>query len=245
MNQRLILYTSIAAAVFVLATLTGIVSAVTSNQQKKAAVTNTESPRALTLEMQTQLAEREAAYNALISEANQKIQALSDQVKTLQQSSATAAPAITAEKAVEIALKTAGADETLEKMPELVSFQGKNAYEVTFNDGIVYISVQNGDVLFDGVPARIDAQKAGEIAGQYLGGMDPKYAVIKTDVVNGTTVYRVIFDGYIVYVDHFGNVIKAQVVQYSGSGSQTKQSGSGSTASASSGRESDNESSGD
>ena len=213
MNKRLVLFMSIFFSVILLAVVGGVVKTVAARQQQASVI----SP-----ELQSQIAAREAEYAAQIELANQQIQQLNDQIN-LQQNSAEPT-GITPENAAAIALQTAGIEEALQKIPELVSYEGKSAYEVQLTDGVLYIDSLTGEVLFNGVPQLISPEQAAEIAGMYLGGMDPRYATVKMAVSNGSDVYQVTFNDYIVYVDQFGNVVQAQVLQYANN--TTNQSGS-------------------
>jgi hypothetical protein len=219
MNNRMILLTSIGISVFILAVVAGIVSAIAMNSQNTSNVVQAQAAvpaQAASQDVVQQMATREAAYNELVAQANQRIQTLNNQVAALEAATAASEqqPTLTSEKAAEIALKTVGDDESLQKIPDLVSYQGKEAYEVDLKDGVLYIDSKTGEILFNGVPPRINEVQAGQIAGKYLGGMNPKYAVIKKTDLNGTTVYRVDFNGYVVFVDITGRVVKAQIIQY-------------------------------
>ena len=104
--------------------------------------------------------QREAAYQSLIDQANQRLLA------TEQSSTATAASAtegasqgftanLTPAQTAILALMAApGADLTAQ--PELVAFQGIPAYEVPTTMGVVYIDATTGGVLYNGT-ARMTA----------------------------------------------------------------------------------------
>jgi uncharacterized membrane protein YkoI len=212
MNQRFVMLASIFVSVFIVVIVVGVARAVSTNSQNVSV---------------TQMAEREAAYNELLTQANQQIQTLNDQVNVLQRE--TASPGIglskvTPQTAIEIALLTAGSTETLQKMPELVSYEGKTVYEVKLEDGPIYIDSESGGVVYNGVLQRISEKQAGEIAGKFLGGMDPRWAVITKEILNETPFYKVIFDGYVVHVDIYGNVMKAQVYRVPSTGSRDSSS---------------------
>jgi uncharacterized membrane protein YkoI len=237
MKSRFVLFVSIFISAFILLSAAGIALAMSNPnvnppQQNVASTVQPAAQDALV----RQFSEREAAYQKLVADANQRIETLNNEVTALQQKStqASADPAVTADKAAQIAINAAGENEALQSMPELVSYQGTSAFEVDLNDGKVYIDAQTGQVLFDGVVKPITSQQAGEIAGKYLGGMNPKYAVIKLINFNGTQIYQVTFSGdkdYVVFVDLKGTVLKAQIYQYTGGGggggSQTSSTGGG------------------
>jgi uncharacterized membrane protein YkoI len=98
--------------------------------------------------------QREAAYQSLIDQANQRLLAAE------QSSTATAASAtegarqtftanLTPAQAATLALMAApGANVTAQ--PELVAFQGIPAYEVSTTFGMVYIDATTGSVLYNG-----------------------------------------------------------------------------------------------
>jgi uncharacterized membrane protein YkoI len=177
----------------------------------------------LPVDTMQQVAEREAAYNQLIVEANQRIEILNNQVTELQKNpnQVPVNSGISVEKAAQIALDSTDGSETLVKIPEMVDYQGTPSYEVTFQNGVVYVNSQTGEVLFSSVKPRITAGQAGMIAGEALGGMNPNYADIKLVNLNGVEIYRVTFSGdkeYIVFIDMNGTVIKAQVLEYTGGG---------------------------
>lgn len=203
MSKRVVLFTSIFLSVLLLAIAGGVVKAVSARQQTAT----------INADLQQQIDAREAEYAQAINQANQQIQQLNDQINL--QSEPEKDKGISPEEAALIALQTTGFDQALLQVPELVSFEGNSAYEIRLTDGTIYVDSVSGSVLFNGVPERITSGQAAQIAGEYLGGMDPQYAVVKTAVSNGTEVFQVTFNNYVVYVDQFGNVLQAQVYQYS------------------------------
>jgi uncharacterized membrane protein YkoI len=222
MKSKIVLFASIFVTVFVLIIGVGVASAM--NAINSNVPTPTVQPVA---DVQQQLAVREAAYNDLIAQANQRIETLNNQVAELQKGNGQVSqqlaqqPQVTVEKAAKLAADSTGENESLLKLPELVDYQGIPAYEVTLQNGVVYVNSKTGEILFSSVKAQISAQQAGEIAGKYLGGMNPKYADIRLVDLNGVQIYRVTFSGdkdYIVFIDLTGNVIKAQVLEYTGGG---------------------------
>jgi len=163
-----------------------------------------------------QMNEREAAYRALIDEANTRIETLNQEVLTLNAAPPVVdTPVILApEQAAQIALMEVNNEDSMIQLPELVDYEGETAYEVRMTKGLLYIHAENGTVLFNSVPKRIDEKRAAEIAGEYLGGMDPRYAIVQITELNGTPIYKVNFNGYLVFIDPYGQIIKAQVIQY-------------------------------
>jgi uncharacterized membrane protein YkoI len=212
MNKRMVLFTSIFLSVFLLVVIGGVVKTVTARQSQAAISPN----------LQAQIDAREAEYAAQIEAANQQIRLLSEQVQG--QQPVNESSKISPENAATIAIQTAGEDELLLQLPELVSYEGKTAYEVQLTDGVLFIDSVSGEILFNGVPARITPEEAAEIAGIYLGGMDPRYATVKIAVSNGIEVFQVTFNDYIVFVDKFGNVVQAQVLQYANASTNSSNS---------------------
>lgn len=212
MNKRMVLFTSIFLSVLLLVVIGGVVKTVTARQ----------SQAVVSPDLQAQIDAREAEYAAQIETANQQIRLLSEQVQG--QQSVKESSNISPENAASIALQTAGEDESLLQLPELVSYEGKTAYEVTLTDGVLFIDSISGEILFNGVPVRITPEQAAEIAGLYLGGMDPRFATVKIAVSNGSEVYKVTFNDYIVFVDKFGNVVQAQVLQYANASTNSSNS---------------------
>ena len=103
-------------------------------------------------------------------------------------------------------MKTVEPGQTAKKAADLVSFEGKAAYEVVFPKGSVYIDAQSGAVLFNGtVPQQITSAKAVQIASDYLKDKD----LLQVDQITfrGAQIYRVIFkDGMMVYMDLTGQI---------------------------------------
>ncbi len=165
--------------------------------------------------------DREASYQQLIQQANDQLakanaqlQSLQTQVVQLQvQPTVPAAPDpnVTAEKAGQIASSAAGPGEQPKQSPALVDFQGKTAYEVSFDKGLVYVDAQTGEVLFNGtVPPQINADKAGQIVADYLGNS----AILKVDqvTIKNVPLFRVIFkNGTLAWVDQTGQITDIQM----------------------------------
>jgi uncharacterized protein YpmB len=173
--------------------------------------------------------QRETQYQQRIQDANQKIEQANFELRTLQNQLAkleqqqsqqpavvptetaqgpvdSSAPTISVEQAAQIAQQVADANQQLTKQPELVSFQGKTAYEAVFSAGSILVDADNGTVLYNGtVPQQISADQASQIVSGYLNNPN----VIKVDVIHlGTKpLYRVILkDGTFAYVDFSGQI---------------------------------------
>jgi len=96
--------------------------------------------------------QREAAYRELIQQANQRLQSVSAPGMNAQ-AAAPEAPAFTASVSPDLAVYlalTAAPGASLKRAPELVSFQGTPAYEVSTSHGLVYIGAMNGAILYNG-----------------------------------------------------------------------------------------------
>ncbi len=186
--------------------------------------------------------QREEQYNQLIQQANQQLEqanaqleALQSQVEQLKQEEvAPAQPeaAVSADQAAEIARLVAGKGRITVATPELVSFEGKTAYEVVFNQGSVYVDAQSGSVLFNGtVPQTITADKAAQVASDYLHITD----ILQVDqvTIGNQPRYRIIFaDGTMAWLDLTGQIIDVQFKVRASANQQTSSSGGGGGSSA-------------
>jgi uncharacterized membrane protein YkoI len=170
MNKRMVTFVSIVITVFILGTAAVIIRDVSANKGET-------DPQVI----QDQLLEREQVYNQVITEANQRIEQLNAELNG-GQADQTNPNNITPENAALIALATTNYEEPLLKLPELVDFEGKVVYEVQVKSGVIYLDAQSGEIVFNGVPQKIDAEQAAVLAGEYLGGLDPKYGVVKQSV---------------------------------------------------------------
>ncbi|MBC8159710.1 MAG: PepSY domain-containing protein [Roseiflexaceae bacterium] len=96
-----------------------------------------------------------------LEQANAQIVAANARLSQPNQSAAPASPAspdvpayaITAGQAEAAALQ-AYPNATLTRMPEVVDYQGTLAYEVTLDQGTLYVDAQTGTLLADGVVAQ-------------------------------------------------------------------------------------------
>ncbi|EFO81000.1 Propeptide PepSY amd peptidase M4 [Oscillochloris trichoides DG-6] len=128
---------------------------------------------------------------------------------------APAAPtyAVSADQARDIALGAADAGATLLKAPELVSYQGVAAYEVTLDKGMVYVDAQTGAVLFNSAvaPKLISQEQAIQSAQAYMGGGTVQSVQLQQD--QGAQTYVITFsDGSKIYVDALnGQVVYAEI----------------------------------
>jgi uncharacterized membrane protein YkoI len=172
MSQRTALLVATGLTVFVLITMVGVVwqlflksnvGALTVQSVAPTQVTvTTGKTQAVNGPTEAQIAQRDAAFQQLIQQANQRLaqanqkeQELAKQFAQQKQAAATPAPAsqqpkynVTSEQAASIALQ-AEKGATLLKQPELVSYQEAVAYEVTLDRGMVYVDANTGKVLYD------------------------------------------------------------------------------------------------
>ena len=257
MKQRMIVLVSI----FISAAVLIMIGAVSTNvfAQKN----TPQSPSATELAQAYQT--REASYDKLITEANQKLeqansnlQIMQNQITALQSQiqannpTAAIAPqsvstAISAKDAVQKAEKVSEDIIPPAKTPELVNFQGKTAYEVVFLKGSVYVDAQSGEILFNGtVPQQITSDQAVTIATGYMKRAD----VTQVDQItfNKILLYRVIFKpGYMIYIGMTGQIIYVNLgsvtVQTSAGG--TGSSGGSNSSGSSTTRQGDHEGGGD
>jgi hypothetical protein len=143
MAQRIALFFSVGITAFVLII---IGAAIGMAGQAQAAARPTLDPQLL-----AQLQTREAAYQALIAEANAQTQALEPtplpSVTPTSQSTAVVYP-ISPEMAAYLAL-SAAPNTYLVKPPEIVNYGGVIAYEVTLNTGRVYVDANSGAILWN------------------------------------------------------------------------------------------------
>lgn len=201
--------------------ITNVVAARSTSQNTDSAVVQQYQQR----EEQYKL--REEQYQQLVQQANLQLEQANGELKILQDqvtaiktqsapvqnTSAVAAPlnaAISAEKAGQIAEDAAGLGQVLAKTPELVSFEGKTAYEAVFEKGSIYVDAQSGEVLFNGtVPQKITANKAVQVAEEYLKNTD--FLQVDQITFRNAPLYRVIFkDGTMVYMDLTGQITYIQ-----------------------------------
>lgn len=179
MSQRTAMLVATALTVFVVIAIVGVVwqlfqkSTVDTLALQVAAPAQTTElmgeTKAVSGPTEAQVAEREAAVQQLIEQANQKLaesyqaqQELARQLAAEKAKQAAAvvpppAPAaanvqpkynVSPDQAAQIALE-AEKGAVLVKPAELISFQGAVAYEVTLDRGLVYVDANSGKVIYD------------------------------------------------------------------------------------------------
>ena len=172
---------------------------------------------------------RETEYRNLINQANQTIDQANNQILALESqlqdqqggTSTEVAYPITTAQAEQIADSLVGlkASET----PRLVNYSGAAAYEVTFASGKVYVDANTGSVLYNSITVvqTITAQQAVAVAENYLGST--AVSGINTGYYGNTGVYQIYFqNGYVVYVDVYGNILTVQSTSNSQSESSSE-----------------------
>ena len=153
--------------------------------------------------------QREAQYQQLIQEANQRLETANNSLlaaSTVSTASTSPSAAISPEVAGQLAQQVADTGQKLLKQPDLVDFQGKNAYAALFDKGSIYVDAQNGAILFNAtVPLQINSDQAVQIVEDYMNYRN----VLQVDLIHlGTQpLFRVILkNGYIAYVDMTGQI---------------------------------------
>jgi len=120
-------------------------------------------------EIQSLYAQREAQYQARLDEANQALNdayAQLDAVKSANVSASVVDPSQgTANSTVNLSPQDAmliaflaNPQSRIVRMPDLVNFQGTVAYEVTLDQGVVYIDANDGTVLYNGAAQTTSVQ---------------------------------------------------------------------------------------
>jgi uncharacterized membrane protein YkoI len=162
MSQRIFLFFSIALTAFALMI---IGAAIGSGRLIPAATVHT----TLDPQLLAQLQAREAAYQAMIAQANSQLQATNppatQNVAPASTQEPTAGYPISPELAAYLALTVAPGSYLLND-PALVNFQGTVAYEVVLSTGRVYVDASSGAILFNGAAA----QSGGGGTGSGRGG---------------------------------------------------------------------------
>ena len=164
------------------------------------------------VDLANKIAERETKYRVLIEEANLRIQALNAQVQGATPVSQTQ-PMLTADGVLTIAYQVAGSDQVLSGVPQLVSFQGTPAFEIPFINGLMYIDANSGAILSNNVRAQINEQQAIQISADYLGVTNTSNFVVNRLSVDGTDVFKVYINNYVLVVDKYGTITKFQVIK--------------------------------
>jgi hypothetical protein len=164
------------------------------------------------VELANKIAERETKYRVLIEEANARIQALNAQAQAVNPASQTQSM-LTADGVLSIANQVVGSDQVLSGIPQLVSFQGTPAFEIPFVNGLMYIDAISGAILSNNVRAQINEQQAIQISADYLGVSNTSNFVVDRLSIDGTDVFKVYVNNYVLVVDKYGTITKFQVIK--------------------------------
>jgi hypothetical protein len=157
MIRTKIFWLAAAITAFVLVTV-GSVAGRTLNagEQTQPDVQVIEEDPLLDPDVQAFLEERDAAYEELIREANDRLedaynenQELATQLAGPTQQPEPEAYEVSPELAVGLAISLAPGSK-LTRPPELVLFENTVAYEIVLDKGTIYIGAENGWLLFDG-----------------------------------------------------------------------------------------------
>ena len=175
------------------------------------------------VEVASRIAERETKYRMLIEEANARIQALNAQVQGVTPASQTQSM-LTADEVLSIAQQTVGSDQVLSGVPQLVSFQGITVYEIPFVDGMMYLDANSGAILSNNVRAQINEQQAIQISADYLGVTNTSNFVVNRLSIDGTDVFKVYVNNYVLVVDKYGTITTFQVIKTAPSNSGSSSS---------------------
>ena len=146
MSQKLMIALAVCLTAFVLVMAGGVFARVSG------ASAATDAPAAVNPAVAELWNQREAAYRELIQQANQRLQSASAPGLNAQTAAAetpTFTPSTSPDMAVYLAL-TAAPGARLKRAPELVSYLGTPAYEVSTTHGMLYIGAMNGAILYNG-----------------------------------------------------------------------------------------------
>lgn len=219
MNQRNLLAIAAALTAFVLVFGGGLVARLTQSAAATATATPATAQGALDPAVEALIREREAAYQQALDEANRQLTEANrllaqQQTAPVTQAGAPAEYAVSIEQAQLIALN-ANQNAALIKPAELVSYAGTPAYEVTLDQGMVYVDARSatilGSTIQQTISGEVSAEQAAQIAANYRGGGTVRE--VEQEREQGMTVYEVKFsDGAEIYVDAAsGSVVYARL----------------------------------
>jgi len=174
-------------------------------------------------EVASRIAVRETKYRQLIEEANLRIQTLNAQVQGVTPATQSQSM-LTADGVLSIAYQAAGDDQVLSGVPQLVSYQGTPAFEIPFVNGMMYIDAVSGEILSNNVRSQINEQQAIQISADYLGVTNTSNFVVKRLSIDGTDVFKVYVNNYVLVVDKYGTITTFQVIKTAPSSSGSSSS---------------------
>jgi len=178
------------------------------------------------VEVASKIIERETKYRMLIEEANLRIQTLNAQIQGATPVGQTQSM-LTADGVLSIAYQVAGSDQVLSGVPQLVSFQGTPAFEIPFINGLMYIDANSGAILSNNVRTQINEEQAIQISADYLGVSNTSNFVVNRLSIDGTDVFKVFINNYVLVVDKYGTITTFQVIKSAPSVSSGSSSSSG------------------
>lgn len=121
--------------------------------------------------LMAQIQDREAAYQNLVQQANDRLQQAYEQLgqvqKQAQSAQMTTTYPVSPDLAAGLALSLAPGAK-LTSVPALVDFQGTVAYEVILDRGSMYIDATTGRLLYDGMAPIMNS--VGTFGDEYEGG---------------------------------------------------------------------------
>ncbi len=145
MSQKMMIALAVCLTAFVLVMAGGVFARVSGASAAPDPVA------ALSPAVQDLWNQREAAYRAIVDQANQRLEAAGQAPTAVEPAAATSQSplaGLSPSEAGQIAL-TAAPGARITRLPELVMFQGITAYEVQTTLGPVYIDAATGQVVYN------------------------------------------------------------------------------------------------
>jgi hypothetical protein len=167
MSQRLALIISVALTAFVLVVAGAVIGRISQKtptadsaaaapagvEQMTTGPVTTEAAAGVPAASEVSPAGREAQYQELIRQANERLQSAYEQLKEQQAAAQQPDTALlTPDQAAEIARQYIPYALMI-RPPQLFDYQGVQAYNVTMDLGPLYIDAHNGEILYDGTIA--------------------------------------------------------------------------------------------
>jgi hypothetical protein len=142
MNQKLTIILAASITAFILVLSGAIISRTTRPASAASAADVAEIYTQREGEYQSRLEEANAALAAAYAQSDSAAQAQADNTASLE-------PSISTQDALLVAALRAP-NAALLRNPELVLFQGNLAYEITLDQGVIYVDATSGALLYDG-----------------------------------------------------------------------------------------------
>ncbi len=143
MSQKVTFIIAASLTAFLLVIGGAVVSRVAQTTTASAAIDSTSPVDAPASTDVQALLDREAAYQELIRQANERLAKANSSQNTVLTNR------LSGDQAVQIALQAVPKAAVMGR-PELSNYQGILAYEVTLNTGLVYVDASNGQILANG-----------------------------------------------------------------------------------------------